>query len=70
MPVSHMAQPKPAEGRSRVSPADPNERVQDRPIPLSPAEEAELEHLIKPFASEMGAKVKRAHVGRALFGRN
>ncbi len=68
MPASHMAQPKPGEGRSRVSTADPNERFQDRRIPLSPAEDAELERLITAFASEMGAKVKGTHVGRALFG--
>ena len=68
MPASHMAQSKPGEGRSRVSPADPNERFQDRRIPLSPAEDADLERLITAFASEMGAKVKGTHVGRALFG--
>ncbi|MFQ5463958.1 MAG: hypothetical protein ACE5E5_15200, partial [Phycisphaerae bacterium] len=65
MPASHMAQTKPGEGRSRVSTADPNERFQDRRIPLSPAEDAELERLITAFASEMGAKVKGTHVGRA-----
>jgi hypothetical protein len=68
MPASHMAQPIPGEGRSRVYTADPNERFQDRRIPLSPAEDAELERLITAFASEMGAKVKGTHVGRALFG--
>ena len=68
MPASHMAQPKPGEERSRVSPADPNERFQDRRTPLSPAEDAELERLITAFASEMGAKARGTHVGRALFG--
>ena len=68
MPVSHVAGPQPGEGRSRVSQADPNERFQDRRIPLSPAEDAELERLVTAFAMEMGAKVKGTHIGRALFG--
>ena len=49
-------------------PSDPNERFQDRRIPLSPAEDVELDRLITSFAGELGAKVKGTHIGRSLFG--